>query len=343
MKKSRKLDHCLNCGESLLKEEDFCPACGQENKDQRVSIGIFLSDFFSNYLNFDSTFFRTIPVLLFKPGKLSIAFNSGRRKKFIHPIRLYLIFSLFYFFIFGFIIPKNIFDVYLNNASFSSPETIKMKLTEKEKAELDSILSKNPAAKKILNQKEKSNSLSLSDSSESINWKEIKILAQDPDVSMVEFEKTLAKASFSIGDLISPEKQRTFIANSNLFISGVARNLPLMMFLLLPVFAGILMLLYIRSDYYFVEHLIHALHLHTFAYLIYGIGILLIQFLQFNSEWVIGLAFIWVSIYTYVSFKKIYRQGWFKTFLKFFLLGHIYVFFLSIGLMIELYITLLLM
>lgn len=115
MKKSRKLDHCLNCGESLLKEENYCPACGQENKDQRVSIGLFLSDFFSNYINFDSTFFRTLPLLLLRPGKLTKEFNDGRRRKFIHPIRLYLIFSLFYFFIFGLIIPKNLLDLYLNN------------------------------------------------------------------------------------------------------------------------------------------------------------------------------------------------------------------------------------
>ncbi|MCH7403089.1 DUF3667 domain-containing protein [Belliella kenyensis] len=338
MKKSRKLDHCLNCGESLLHEENFCPVCGQENKDQRVSIGIFISDFFSNYINFDSTFFRTLPKLLFKPGSLTLTFSEGKRKKYIHPIRLYLIFSLFYFFIFSLIIPKNMLDTFLSNDRFIDDDFIsinegnkkKNKLTEEEGlalAEEIETASKNPEESK----------------SSKTKWKELKILAQDSDVSMAEFEQSLQESSWGIGNIISTEKQRAFIANSNLFISGVARNLPLMMFALLPIFAGILMLLYIRSDKYFVEHMVHALHLHTFAYLIYGLGILGITNLNFSSDWVVTITFTLVSVYSFLSFKNIYKQSWIKTMIKFFILGHIYITFLSLGLMTELYITLLLM
>lgn len=176
-----------------------------------------------------------------------------------------------------------------------------------------------------------------------IPWKMLKIQAQDPDVSLEEFEEALGNSSWNVSNLISVEKHRTFIANSNLFINGVARNFPLMMFLLLPVFAGILMVLYIRSDHYYVEHLIHALHVHTMAYLVYGLGILGITTINLNAEWVVGLAFIGVSLYAYLSFKSVYQQGWLKTLIKFFILGHVYVLFLSIGLMVELYITLLLM
>lgn len=43
----RKLDFCLNCGEEFHKQERFCPTCGQENKDLKMPLHVFLGDFFS--------------------------------------------------------------------------------------------------------------------------------------------------------------------------------------------------------------------------------------------------------------------------------------------------------
>lgn len=342
MKRNRKLNHCLNCGEDFQNNENYCPTCGQENKDKRVSLGLFISDFISNYLNFDTTFFKTIPVFLFKPGKLTNEYNEGRRRKYIQPIRLYLIFSLFYFFIFGWVIPKNFLDDVMNGSLANLIEKDSLKenpqlkdVDPEDRAVLDSLFSSYGQ----VNQK-----LSTSDTTtRTYGWKELKILAIDPEVDNDQFNAALQNSSFTIINRISIGKKRAFIANSSLFISGVARNLPLMMFVLLPFFALILKLLYFRHEKYYVEHLIHGLNLHSFAYFIYGLTILWVVYIEWKAGSIIFGGFLLVTVYAYFSLKRVYNQGWFKTFFKFTLLGSVYFNLLILGLLGESYITLLLM
>ena len=42
---------------------------------------------------------------------------------------------------------------------------------------------------------------------------------------------------------------------------------------LLPIFALILKLLYVRRKTLFIKHLVHTLHIHSFAFLIYGLSL----------------------------------------------------------------------
>jgi hypothetical protein len=349
LKRDRKLGSCLNCGEIFHKKENFCPICGQENKDQRVSLGLFFQDFISNYLNFDTTFFRTILPFLFKPGFLTNEFNEGRRKMYIQPIRLYLLFSLFYFFIFGLLIPKNALDNLFNTLESirgeAPPSEFNFEVQEQrgggdsDRASFNAIFSLPEENSDDLERPKHPQE----ESQKKISWKELKFMALDPDVSDLTFGETMKSGFINLGDFISIKKQRTFVANSSLFISGVARNLPLMMFFLLPFFAFILYLLYVRSDKYYVEHLIHGLHLHSFAYFMYGLVFLWLVGTENNSLSVVLWVFILVSLYAYFSVKKVYAQGWFKTLFKFFVLGTVYLLLLTLGLLVEIYITLLLM
>ena len=94
------------------------------------------------------------------------------------------------------------------------------------------------------------------------------------------------------------------------FISKLSITLLLMM----PFLALILMLLYIRHDYYYVEHLVFTLHFHAFAFLlILALGL----FGSYLPEGVLALAILSMFIYLYLALKRVYGQGWWKTFVKF--------------------------
>ncbi|EAZ80169.1 hypothetical protein ALPR1_16109 [Algoriphagus machipongonensis] len=357
MKKSRKLNQCLNCGKELSKEYNFCPNCGQENKDQKVSIFRFVQDFFSNYLNFEAVFFRTLPAFFFHPGRLTNTFNEGKRRQFIHPIRLYLISSLFYFFVASLAIPGDVLDRIMSGEL--TPKNVNN--------QTGGIVKFNIDDNNILDSLEKSGDLeelrslgvnldtskSNLENLQAINqviedtlakgksdWIRLRRLSIDPEISDTEFDSTISKTSFDILNSLGSEQRRRFIANSGLFISSAIQNLPVMMFILLPFFAFLLWLLYIRSHKYYVEHLIHGLHLHSFAYMIYGLGIL----------WIVGtglaitiaylICFLWVTIYTYLSLKNVSQQGWFKTLFKLCVLGLFYFTVLSAAVVLELYISL---
>jgi Protein of unknown function (DUF3667) len=101
MKHRRKNDQCPNCGLAHPPLYNYCPQCGQENTTSKVSFSALLSDLFSNYLTFDSRTGRTVGPFLFQPGKLTLAFNRGQRLRYLHPVRLYILMNLFFFFVFG--------------------------------------------------------------------------------------------------------------------------------------------------------------------------------------------------------------------------------------------------
>ena len=98
MKIRRKTNCCLNCNHTLSEVYNFCPHCGQENNDNNVSFGTFIGDFFSNYFSFDTRIGRSIQPFFLRPGYLTNQFNEGKRMRYMHPLRLYLIVSLVFFF-----------------------------------------------------------------------------------------------------------------------------------------------------------------------------------------------------------------------------------------------------
>ena len=90
-------EKCLNCGNELVNNPEFCPHCGQQNKKIDLKFRHFFHDFLSSNFNLDSKIFLTLRLLVFHPGKLSKEFLEGKWTKYVTPVRLYLIISLLYF------------------------------------------------------------------------------------------------------------------------------------------------------------------------------------------------------------------------------------------------------
>lgn len=323
-----KLTKCLNCGEQLDSDQNYCPNCGQENSDKKLPLGAFLKDFFSNYLSFDTILFKTLNPFIFRPGKLTKAFNEGKRRRYINPIRLYLIFSLFYFFMISLTVPKDFTDSILRSYINSKDVLFSIKIDELNDSQIDAFV-----------ENAKDNQSNNVNKEIDDKWALLKYWATDASLSDEEFESNIQSIGLNI-EGIDTSYKRGFIANSSIFTYQAIRNLPLMMFFFLPIFALILMMLFYKKRY-FVEHLIHGLHLHAFAYFIYGLSILFISIFSRTEEWIIFLSFVWVSTYALFSIKRLYQNSWAKSIFKFFTLGFLYFVLLSFGLLFELYISLL--
>src|SRR3954467_8368185 len=89
------LTHCENCGAPLT--GDFCSQCGQHAIDYRRSIFRVLLDAADSFLNWDTKFLHSMNQLLIRPWQLTNDFNSGRRARYVHPLRLYLVASIVFF------------------------------------------------------------------------------------------------------------------------------------------------------------------------------------------------------------------------------------------------------
>lgn len=86
--------NCLNCGTPLTGA--YCAACGQKAHVHR-SLRAFMQDFIAGMLNFEGKFWRTLPMLAWRPGELTRRYIAGERARFISPVALYLftVFAMF--------------------------------------------------------------------------------------------------------------------------------------------------------------------------------------------------------------------------------------------------------
>jgi hypothetical protein len=87
-----------------------------------------------------------------------------------------------------------------------------------------------------------------------------------------------------------------------------------MMFLLLPFFALMLKLIYIRSRRYYIEHLVFTLHIHSFVFFLLLILLLIMN--MYENGTVVAVCLGLLFLYLLLSFRRVYRQGWFKTLTK---------------------------
>jgi hypothetical protein len=78
---------CLNCGAALA--GPYCHECGQHAHVHRT-LSAFFHDFLHGVLHFEGKIWRTLPLLMWKPGKLTRAYIDGQRARFVSPIALFL-------------------------------------------------------------------------------------------------------------------------------------------------------------------------------------------------------------------------------------------------------------
>ena len=134
-----------------------------------------------------------------------------------------------------------------------------------------------------------------------------------------------------------PQKKEAF----RRIMEGFFSVLPQTLFFMIPVFALILKLFYVFRRRLYMEHIIVALHSHAFLF----ISLLVLMLLAFAKDAIQPhLAFagvvitlvqiamwIWMPVYLLIMQKRVYRQGWPMTILKYWLIGSIYFWLLLIA------------
>jgi hypothetical protein len=342
------LTHCENCSAQLTGR--YCTQCGQAAVDYRRSFRHVIVDVLDSFLNWDSKFFATIGLLLAKPWRLTNEFLAGKRIRYVHPLRLYLLASILFFFA-------------VNYGARSIPAP---KLSDKDRAEIQAELKNENLAPDVRDKIEKalkteSPSPEAGKTGEASKGKDV---APAPDAKTEEASKKEENRrnhdDFGPSLQLGPDKPSTLGkwfeqrakekfgehgANAKAFIITLINNLPGMMLCCVPLFAFVLKILYLRRRIFYIDHLVYALHIHTFAY----VGVMLIGLITIGlnraapgplAGWIIGLLWLAFAAQIFLSIRRVYRQGWFFTLVKFCLGGVAYLVVLSIALFATFLVTL---
>ncbi|WP_298284838.1 DUF3667 domain-containing protein [uncultured Lutibacter sp.] len=354
---------CLNCGQPLTGNENFCSYCGQKNSTKALSFSVFLNNLFSGFFSYDSRFWRTFIPLLTKPGKVSKDYIEGKRQRFVNPFQLYLNVSIVFFLILGI---SNRLDEVKPLGNLVEVSSKLDSLSENSAEQLDSIL--KTTTEQIANT-----------SKDSLNKGELeelnKVFSVLKDKSKKKDEKyvykskidTIKKISFfhKINDFQHFHKehptytikqaldtleyeetfwnrfcyQQTINSHKNLdkvkedkgktFLKTLTSYISISLFIFLPVFTLFLKLLYIRRKYTYMEHLVFVFHTQTVFFLLFTIFYFLNFFVKMqNVAWVLVVIFL---IYLYKALRYFYEQGRIKTIIKFILLNSYYMFLAIVG------------
>lgn len=85
---------CSNCGS--VRRGRWCSTCGQNDREYR-RLAPVLSEVVGEMFEADSRVWKSLRMLLFKPGLLSLEFARNRRAYYLSPFRLYLFSSVLFF------------------------------------------------------------------------------------------------------------------------------------------------------------------------------------------------------------------------------------------------------
>lgn len=90
---------CLNCGSQM--DGRFCAECGQPANIHRT-LGHMVAEVLRGIFNLDTRAWKTLPLLLFRPGTLTRSYIHGQRARYISPLAMFLLSVFTMFVVFGF-------------------------------------------------------------------------------------------------------------------------------------------------------------------------------------------------------------------------------------------------
>jgi hypothetical protein len=323
---------CQNCEKPYEVGFQFCPYCGQKTNDE-LTIGVLFYNTISNYFSFDARFLKSFIPLMFRPGYLAKQFIKGKRLLYLHPAQMYLFVSVIFFFLFSFSISKQADTINrelkktIDSGEVIVLDTVETKKQDSIKKVKDSIakfeLTKALKDNKFLTgmndeqidsivkqqdfnkgmsfdfNEEEIDSLIAADASDEEIYKEMGLNEEDGWFKRKMVEQALKFYKTREGGSIL----RTFYD-----------TVPLALFILLPIFALIIKLLYYNKGRY-AYHLVFSFYYFSFLFTVFSILIGL-NFIWDVPLWIDLLIALSTFIYLVIALKHFYSQGLFLSWFK---------------------------
>jgi hypothetical protein len=252
---------CGNCDSILT--GPYCAQCGQHAHASARNLAAVFHDGWHDITHLDGRLWRTLWLLLGKPGRLTADYFQERRARYLPPVRLYLVLSLVFFSL---------------GLARGLPE---------------------PA----------------------IGSTHAPVVAGDISVNTINLGTALPCERIQLGGLAMLERaaraacSRASADRGNAFFRTLTGNIPRMMFVFLPLVAGVMALLYWRPRRYYVEHLVFLLHNHAALFLCF---VLLKLTDLLAGAWpalsrldrgLAGFTLLYALWYPYAAMRRYYAQG----------------------------------
>lgn len=274
--------YCGNCGAATC--GSYCQYCGQETILHVPSAREFMHEFVAHYVALEGKLWKSLGLLLFKPGRLTRDYIEGRRKRYVEPLRLYLTFSIIFFALFklsGIEVAQSGAPAQPAGVEASAPAQparVEASTPALESARPASVVEPAATAQPADGDK----ALSLGDDADIRQF-----LASVHPALVGKVERF---------DKLSGEEQGDALKRA--FFSYA----PYAIFLLMPLFALLLKLLYLGSGRRYGEHLLFALHSNAFAFLMLSVWMIVPE----NVPFLRAALVVWLAFYLPTAMRRVY-------------------------------------
>lgn len=279
---------CENCRTPLL--GSFCHQCGQSDRSLDLNLGAFAREWLGSVFGFDGRVWRTLALLLRRPGRLSHEYLQGRRASYVSPLRLYFFISLAAFLI------LTATDTPLMNASDGGIDGSGISLN----VEGTDLEDKLTAVRELQPEPDSATPSEFSPAPEDLD-SPAEAAEAAPEEETGGFETAAEKVA---------EKAIETAVNDNEKLSKeFARNLPKAVFFLVPFYALLLKLFFRRRYRSFLQHLVVSLHLHATAFVLITLGHLVDVIAALGkpeSDLGQSMAGLILLIHTFMALRRVY-------------------------------------
>lgn len=295
---------CSNCEAEL--HGQYCASCGQRSRRRMITVWELVREASDLLTSLDSRLWRTLGLLMFRPGSLTRNYLEGRRARYVAPLRLFIAASVIFFFTAAVTADLDVSDRGLS-------VTI----------DPDTSVSVSDDGDGVTAAPDSDDGDGITAAPDSGDGSGITNAPGDRAEGAAEDSQAAPETSPEspvIGNGTTPEQQETGQAGDapdagpaaaegdgfdcdsadlEINLSGPAwlenyfteariratchkivddrgaslagalmENIPVMMFIFLPFMAGVMKLVYPLSGRYYVEHLLFLVHYHSFFYLL---------------------------------------------------------------------------
>lgn len=231
-----------------------------------------LADAIDDQLSINSALPRTLRALFTRPGFLTTEYVAGRIVRYIPPLRLYLVSSILFFLVLS-----------LATALRGPQAVMEIESTDGESAVAAT---------------DRTTVIRVDQGAPFGRIRVDTLAASDTTVVFVNFGprwiSEIAAGRVQELSALPPEE----IAGA--MLPAIFARAPAGMFLLLPVFAGMLKLVLFDKRRFYAEHFVFALHTHAFTFLV------LTGVLAVGSEPLGGIAALGIAVYYFFAMRRFY-------------------------------------
>jgi hypothetical protein len=360
--------HCENCTAPL--QGDYCHRCGQSVHNPIRHARHALEEFFEAFWHLDGRLWRTLRDLMV-PGRTAGEYLAGHRARYIPPLRLFVVLSVLTFFMGALTVdfqPSATLAAESGVPEITQAQTVAevererdRLLADIEQARADSsnVPGVNPflIAAEVKIRGEAANRIAELRPAGTADPQAAPAApvpsggelfsaghaAWDPALNPVDIAWLPGFANAWLTDRQGVIRDNVARMGNRpaMWFKAFMGSVPSALFVLVPVFALLLKLAYVFRRRLYLEHMVVALYSHAFLLIALAAAFVLSAvdraltpvagWLGVLCSLLFGAVLTWMPVYLLLMQKRVYRQGWGLTVLKYLAIGFVYFWLLLIA------------